>query len=81
MKAAICTGYGTAGNLVIGEIDKPTPRKNEVLIKVLATTVTTGDWRVRSLQMPRGFNLLARLIFWDIFTTAAYFGYRAGGYY
>jgi len=45
--------------LVEREIPSPDPR--EVLIKVHATTVSSGDWRVRSLSMPPGFGLLSRL--------------------
>ena len=42
---------------------KPAPKVHEVLIRIHATTVTTGDWRARSLEMPPGFGLLARLVF------------------
>lgn len=45
------------------EVPKPTPAPNEVLIKTRATTVTSADWRARSLKIPRGFGLLSRLFF------------------
>jgi len=37
------------------------PKAHEVLIETRATTVTSADWRVRSLVLPRGFGLLGRL--------------------
>jgi len=61
MKAIVCTRYGSPDLLQVKEVPKPVPRDKEVLIKVLATTVTAGDWRVRSMDVPTGFRLLARL--------------------
>jgi NADPH:quinone reductase-like Zn-dependent oxidoreductase len=62
MKAMMCKSYGSPDVLELREVEKPTPRDHEVLIKTLATTVTAGDCRVRSLHMPAGFGLIARVV-------------------
>ena len=61
MRAAVCTKYGTPDVLEIQEVDKPTPKANEILVKIVASTVTAGDYRIRSLDVPAGFGLLSRL--------------------
>ena len=43
------------------DLAKPAPAKNELLIRVCATTVSSADWRVRSLELPSGFRLLGRV--------------------
>ena len=48
MKAAVRTKFGLPGDLTIKEIDKPTPKENEVLIKVYASTVNRSDCHVLS---------------------------------
>jgi NADPH:quinone reductase-like Zn-dependent oxidoreductase len=63
MKTVVSTRYGSPDVLEFRELAKPIPRAKEILIKILATTVTSGDWRVRSLAMPPGFRLVAPLIF------------------
>lgn len=62
MKACLYHRFGSPDVLNLEEIDKPIPKANEVLIKILATTVTSGDWRLRSLEVPAGFGLIIRLV-------------------
>lgn len=61
MKIITYQRYGPPDVLETIERPRPTPGDNELLIRVRATTVNSADWRMRSLEMPRGFGLLGRL--------------------
>jgi len=63
MRAAVVRRYG--GPEVVDVVEVPTPRakKGEVLVRVHAAAVSSGDARIRGARFPRGFAVPSRLVF------------------
>jgi NADPH:quinone reductase-like Zn-dependent oxidoreductase len=61
MKAAVCVKYGPPEVVQIREVPTPVPADREVLVTARATTVNSGDARLRALRVPRGMRLPVRL--------------------
>lgn len=61
MKAYVCRQYGGPEVLQCEDVPTPVPGPGEVLVRIVATTVNSADWRVRSLDVPKGLGLFARL--------------------
>lgn len=74
MKAIVCTGYGSPDVLELRKVAEPTQQDDEVLVKVHASAVTSGDARIRALRAPKGFRLIVRLAFG--FTTLSKYSHK-----
>eukprot|EP00698_Gefionella_okellyi_P009423 TRINITY_DN2393_c0_g1_i1.p1 TRINITY_DN2393_c0_g1~~TRINITY_DN2393_c0_g1_i1.p1 ORF type:complete len:359 (-),score=83.65 TRINITY_DN2393_c0_g1_i1:28-1104(-) len=63
MRAAVYRRYGGPEVVMVEQVPKPVPKDDEVLVRIVATTVSTADWHARSLVLPSGFGLFGRPIF------------------
>lgn len=63
MKAAVWTNYGVPEVLQVQELAQPQPKADEVRIRVMATTVETGDCEVRAFKMHNALYSFMRLYF------------------
>lgn len=61
MRAAVVERYGPPEVVQIRDVPRPVPGDEEVLVRVTATTINSGDARVRGLNVPRGMTLMLRL--------------------
>jgi alcohol dehydrogenase len=62
MRAVLCTRYGPPEVLRLAEVERPTPRRNQVRIRIFATAVTFSDCLARGLKVPRRYRILFRLL-------------------
>jgi len=67
MKAVISNGYGSASVLQYTSVEKPTPKSNQLLVKIYATSVNPIDWKIRKglLKLFTG-NKFPRILGFDI---------------
>jgi NADPH:quinone reductase-like Zn-dependent oxidoreductase len=62
MKAAVYEAYGPPEVVTIREVLRPAPKRNEVLVKVHTTLVTSGDARIRAFDIPSLFRIPGRFM-------------------
>jgi NADPH:quinone reductase-like Zn-dependent oxidoreductase len=63
MRAALTPAYGPATLLDIQEVADPTPQPDQILVEVVASTVTKGDLRLRAADFPAPTGFIGRLMF------------------
>jgi NADPH:quinone reductase-like Zn-dependent oxidoreductase len=62
MKAVTYQTYGKPDVLNLVDLAKPVPGPGEILVRIRATTVNSGDVRVRAFDIPGPFKIPARFI-------------------
>ena len=62
MKAIVCERYGPPEVLVLREVDKPKLKKSQLLIRIHAAAVTSGDCRIRAFDVPVQLWLMSRIV-------------------
>lgn len=63
MKAIVQNIYGDASNLIMTEVEKPTPSVNEVLIEIHSVNIASGDMRINTLDIPFGLRTVMKMMF------------------
>ena len=63
MRAAVVDRYGAPDVVRVADVPAPVPRADEVLVRVRASAVTSGDARIRAARFPKGFAPFVRLAF------------------
>lgn len=67
MKAAVYRKFGPPGVVRVEDVPKPSPRHDEVLVKVHASTVSIADHRSRSRDIPKGLGIPAAVLGLGVF--------------
>jgi NADPH:quinone reductase-like Zn-dependent oxidoreductase len=62
VRAIVCTRYGPPEVLQLAEVERPSPKRHEVCIRIFATAVTSSDCYVRGLSLTFAYRILARLV-------------------
>jgi NADPH:quinone reductase-like Zn-dependent oxidoreductase len=62
MKAVLCTRWGPPEVLQVAEVARPEPRKREVRIRIVATSVTASDCIARAMRAPWRYRVIGKLL-------------------
>ncbi|MDB5542689.1 MAG: NAD(P)-dependent alcohol dehydrogenase [Devosia sp.] len=61
MRAAVYRAFGGPEVVRVEELPKPAPKAGEVLVRVRASTVSVGDYRMRTRDLPKGLGFFGPL--------------------